>query len=250
MTSIASDKQKLSPGNLVELFDLDLSIYQVGLIYRFCSSFTNTESILWQGNSYTLLPIVAEGFEVSGRGTLPTPTLKICNVGNLISAISSEFGDIIGATLTRWKTYEHYLDGGASADPNQHYPKEIWLIERKKNQNKVFVEFELSASIDQEGRLLPGRQILRDACTHRYRVWDATTNSFDYANATCPWAGSDSLPGGAEDPYFTEVGARTGDPASDVCGKKLTDCKLRFMHQFKKVDLPFRGFPSVSRIRG
>ncbi len=300
--SIASDKQKLVPGRRVELFDLDLTMFEDNLVYHFCSAATSgavfdrevlvqetvkgdsetnevqlltlspeanagtftlsfdgntssplpwsatagevqaamdviagagnttctgvsvrlggvsvefisawghqdvamitTESSLtspdvtpiqWRGNTYTPVPIVADGFEVSGRGSLPTPSLKISNVALLPSSVINQFGDPVGAKLTRWITYSHYLDDGELADPNEHYIPEIWLVERKKSQNRIFVEFELSAAVDQQGRNLPGRQILRDACVLRYRQYVPGTNPpefvYNQTDMGCPWAG-------------------------------------------------------------
>jgi phage-related protein len=33
--------------------------------------------------------------------------------------------------------------------------------------------------MDVEGRQLPGRQILRDVCTHTYRRWNSVLATFD-----------------------------------------------------------------------
>lgn len=245
--TIAADKQKLLPGRRVELFDLDLAIFQAGLKYHFCSAFNENVAIQWKGNTYTPIPVIAEGFEVSGKGSLPTPTLRLSNVSLLPSTIINQFGDPVGAKITRWVTFANYLDNGATPDPNQHFLPEIYFVERKTAHNKVFVEFELSASMDQEGRQLPGRQVLRDACTFRYRSYNAATGTFDYTDVTCPWAGSDQVEGGTESPFFTAAGVSTSNPALDRCGKKLSDCQLRFTPL--GVDIPFGGFPGVARVR-
>ncbi len=246
---ITGAQQQLSPGRLVELFDFDVSKLGGG-VYRFCSSFKETGDLTWRGMTYAPLPVIAEGFEVSGKGQLPKPTLKLSNVALVGSALISEFGDPLGAKVTRWLTFSEFLDGGAYADENQHFIPQIFVVERKKTQNAVMVEFELSASIDQEGRMLPGRQIVRNYCGHRYRRWDAATGQFDYVDATCPYAGSDSVEGGAgpETPYFDATGTPVAEnqPEKDTCGKKLSDCKLRFG---RNAELPFRGFPGVGRIR-
>lgn len=357
--SIAADKQKLVPGRRVELFDLDLTIFETGLIYYFCSAATNgttsprkvlvqtliegeadinekqlltlspettagtftltfnavvssalafsatssdiqtaLDSVIgvgktlctgvtlrsggvtvefigtlaetnvaaivatsdmtspdatplqWRGESYVPLPITAEGFEVSGRGALPTPTLKISNIGLLPSSIIQEFGDPVGSKLTRWVTYSDYLDDGPLADPNEHYLPEIWVVERKKVQNRLFVEFELSAAMDQQGRKLPGRQVLRDACVLRYRtnipVRTPPTFSYNTTDQACPWAGDGEDPANPEGPYYTKAGVVTANAAEDMCGKKLSDCKLRFG---AAAVLPFGGFPGVSRVK-
>ncbi len=216
------------------------------------SSMTSPDAtpLQWKGKSYAPMPITAEGFEISGRGALPTPTIKIANIGLLPSSIIKQFGDPVGAKLTRWVTYSHYLDDGPLADPNEHYLPEIWVVERKKVQNRLFVEFELSAAMDQQGRKLPGRQVIRDACVLRYRthVPGVTPPTFTYneTDMACPWAGDGTDPNNPEGPYYTRTGATTANAAEDLCGKKLKDCKLRFG---ASAVLPFGGFPGVSRIK-
>jgi lambda family phage minor tail protein L len=242
---IEATRQKLAIGKLVELFDLDLTTIGGG-VYHFCSAFKESADINWKGNLYTPIPIVADGFEHSGKGTLPTPTLKISNVALVGSAMLNEFGDPLGCKVTRWVTAATFLDDGATPDPDQHNPPDIYVVERKKAQNELYVEFELSAAIDQSGRELPGRQVVRNYCNHRYRRWDAVTSAFVYTNATCSYAGSDSTPGGTESPYFLQSGEPTDDPSLDSCGKQLSHCKLRFG---ATEPLPFRGFPGAGRIR-
>jgi lambda family phage minor tail protein L len=218
-----------------------------------CTS-PDTNPIQWRGNSYTPIPVMAEGFESSGQGSLPTPTLKFANVGLLGSAIINEFGDPVGAKITRWVTYSDYLDDGATPDPNEHFLPEIWFVERKKAQNRVFIEFELSAAMDQAGRLLPGRQVLRDACNLRYRSYLGLSEStgkptfrYNETDMGCPWTGTNTDTNNPEGPYIDHTGTVVANPALDVCGKKLSDCKARFNLTTKI--LPFGGFPGVNRIK-
>jgi lambda family phage minor tail protein L len=244
MPYINQEAQKLLPGKRVELFDFDATNLDGATYYRFCSSFrVSGGSVTWKGETYTAIPITATGFEENSKGPLPTPTLRIDNIGLLPAAIINSLGDPLGATVTRWVTFSDFLDDGATPDPNIHFLPHIFVIERKVSQTKISVEFELSAAIDAEGIQLPFRQVLRDVCTHRYRQWNGS--SFDYTDATCPYAGSDLMEGGTETPYFEANGDTTTDPAKDVCGKKLSDCKLHFPGQ----NLPFWGFPGVARIR-
>jgi lambda family phage minor tail protein L len=180
--------------------------------------------------------------------------MRISNVHLLMSTIINNIGDPLGAKITRWVTYERFLDApiGSEADPDK-YRKDLYQIERKVSQDEAMVEFELSAAIDQDGRQLPGRQVVRGFCNHRYRVFTGPTLAdpaqiFSYDNATCPYTGDGVA---ADDgPYFTQSGlSATGGPIEDVCGKKLSDCKLRFTNQPTPLPLPFRGFPAVDRIR-
>lgn len=242
---ITAAQQQLAPGRLVELFDFDATNLG-GIQYHWCSAFKETGDIVWRGITYARLPIIADGFEVSGKGQLPKPTLKISNIALLASAMINEIGDPLGATVTRWLTFSQFLDGGQSADANQHFIPQIFVVERKKSQDEIGVEYELSASIDQEGRMLPGRQIVRNYCGHRYRRWEATLGAFDYSQATCPYAGSDNAQGGTEGPYFDQTDAAVADPSDDSCGKRLASCKCRFGANSA---LPFRGFPGAGRIR-
>jgi lambda family phage minor tail protein L len=97
-------------------------------------------------------------------------------------------GDLLGATLTRLRTFRRFLDGEPDADPTAHFEPDIWRLERKTRQDAVLVEWELASVLEQEGRRLPGRQMLRDLCSHSYRRW--TGSRFDYAAASCPYTGA------------------------------------------------------------
>lgn len=231
---IARESQKFSTDNLVELFELDCTDLG-GSTLRFTGSAFPTEAIEYGGNTYTPVPIMAEGFEVNGKGTLPTPTLKILNSNSLQASLIS-LNDLQGAVVRRIKTFRCFLDQGENPDPNAHFPIDVFKVDRKVAGNKYYVEWVLAAAIDQEGRQIPGRQVLRNYCQYTYRVWNSTTESFDYTNATCPYTGSK---------YYDTVDS-VCSITGDVCGKRLSSCKLRFG---ENASLPFGGFPGVARIR-
>lgn len=248
MTDFQQETQKLSTDPRVELFEFDATNLG-GSVFRFYSGAPTDATLVWRSMLFVPLPIEGSGWEISGKGSLPTPVLRISNVHLLMSSIIADVGDPLGATIIRWVTYEKFLDVVGSLPDPDAYQKEIYQIERKVSEDEEMVEFELSAAIDQDGRKLPGRQVVRGFCNHRYRVHVAGTEAtFSYANATCPYAGSDTpTQGGEEGPYFTQSGRPTSNAADDVCGKKLSDCRLRFATQ--GLSLPFRGFPAVDRIR-
>lgn len=241
------DQQSLLPGRLVELFDFDLSsIPGETAVYRWCSSFKESGDITWQGNIYTPLPIQASGFETVSKGTLPTPTLRLANAKLVPSAIINDIGDPLGAKVTRWRVHEKYLDGNTLANPNEHYPVDIFQVERKKSENQLFVEFELSSYLDKEGIRLPRRPVLRNACLQRYRVYDSATGDFDYSEVTCPWVGKSASESG---PFFNEDD-EVVMASEDKCGKRLKSCRIR--HDAGDPDpLPIPGwfFPGAGRIR-
>lgn len=233
--TIEESKQSLSAGKRVELFDFDAREIG-GNLYNFVSSFKESGNIRWKGLIYTPIPIKADGFEVSSQGTLPTPRLQISNILLIPGSIINSMGDPLGAKITRWVTFEQYLDDGASPSADDYLTPQVFYVERKVSQNRVYVEFELSSIMDQHGRQLPKRQVLRDACPLIYRQFDSDANAFDYSKATCPYAGSS---------MFKANGDITTDPSQDRCGKRLTECKKRFGSD----PLPFGGFPGVARIR-
>jgi lambda family phage minor tail protein L len=213
---LASLVQQPAPGDLVELFVFDGTPIGAS-IFRYTAGNIDDEPVLFDGNPYIPIPINAEGFEYNGKGTLPTPTIAISNIENIASALNISYNDFVGATVIRIRTFKEFLDGQPGADPTAVFPYDIFTIERKKNQNKLYVEWELAASLDQQGAMLPGRQALRDVCMHRYRYWNGS--QFVYTDATCPYTGSN---------YFDEENNSTLLPEEDRCSKSLTGCKLRF----------------------
>lgn len=217
----------------VELYDLDATVLG-GDVYRFTSTAFVDHEIAWNGNMYGPITVHTSGWAWNGQGPLPTPIIQVSNVSLAFGAAAIAFHDLLGATLTRTRTFRRFLDGQPEADVDAHFPLDIYRIDRKRLMTKAVIEWELAAVMDQQGLYLPRRPVLRNACTHRYRRFDVNAMAFDYTHASCPYAGS---------AYFTEIGATTTDPAADHCGKRLSDCKLRF----GLTPLPTRAFPGVAR---
>jgi phage-related protein len=108
--SIDQDIRALAPGNLVELFELDATAIG-GSVVRFHNGSNGLRSnVVWQGNTYSAFPIEATGFEFNGRGQLPRPKVKIANVTGLVGVLTRDYGDLLGAKLTRRRTLAKYLD--------------------------------------------------------------------------------------------------------------------------------------------
>jgi len=237
MSEIERVSQSLSPGDIVQLFQLDLS--PIGTNQVLC--FTPGPAVTFRGITYASVDIMAEGFEWSGKGKMPQPKLKIGNATRMISALALDFQDLIGARLTRIRTYRQYLDGQSTSDPDAAYDPDIYTVEQKTHHDKFSIEFMLSAAMDQDGRQLPGRMVLRDVCTWRYRIWNPALNAgaggFDYSRVIgCPYVGT---------AYFDRLGLPVA-AAQDQCGKRISDCKKRFGNN---AALPYGGFPGVSRVR-
>lgn len=235
--TIQSEVQKLSPDKIVILYQLDTT--QIGGNDIFCftkASRPGGPSIFFDGVEYLPIDINATGFGYDGGGAFPTPKLQVSNVAGVLTSLMLTLGDFIGATLTRVRTFEQYLDDGATPDPDQIFPPDIFTVEQKTAHNKVFVEWRLSSIIEQTDRQLPGRLILRDYCPFNYRQWDAVAAAFNYTNVVCPYSGTN---------YFTEDNVAT-IAANDKCQKTLTACGLRFG---TRNEIKFGGFPGVARER-
>ena len=185
--------------------------------------------MVFGGNDYTPIAFEAEGFEYSGQGSLPTPKIRVSNVGKVLAAAVISLNDLVGAKFTRIRTFRKHLDDGSDPDVAAIFPREIYNINRKSSHNKIAIEFELASAIDQEGVKIPGRQCIKRICTHKYRVW--TGASFDYSEATCPYIGTS---------YYDKTDLGT-TAENDQCAKQLDSCKLRFLN----APLPTRAFPGV-----
>lgn len=228
--SIATEIQSLASSAPVELFVLDTTNLQGGTLMHFHAG-TNrlSQPVLWQGQSYTPLPIEAEGFDKTIKGTLPRPKLRIANLNGMFSSEVREHDDLVGCKVTRKKTYARYLDainfpGGINpdADPNQYLPDELWFIDRKVSENRYMIEWELASAFDLNGVQLPNRQVIQNACSWRYR------------GPECGYTG----------PYYDKDDKPTVFAAADTCPKRLSSCKVR---QGEYSILTFGGYPGAKR---
>lgn len=229
LTSFDADYQ-------VTLFEVDATSVGGPLLRFFSGIAANDQPVYWQGNQYVPYPIEADGFEMKVKDAMPRPKLRAANVNHTFTSLLETADDLVGCTVRRWRTFKRFLDGQPSADPTKHLAVDDYVIERKITQNPIYIEWELSAWLDQQGVMLPKRQVLRDFCPWVYRYWDGT--QFKYDKVTCPYTVEQS---GA---YFDEQG-NACTPDQDRCGKRLSDCKKRYGNN----PLPFGGFPGVSRVR-
>ena len=233
--NIASDTQRLTPGEIVILYQIDATDYGAQGVYYFTQATLENSAVQFDNNIYLPLDIEIEDFERSGQ-SLPRPKIRISNITKAMASSVINYEDILGATLTRIRTFRKYLDGEELANPNIYFPPELWVFEKKTAHSKFHIEWELSAYLDFEGITIPKRQCIRETCDNSYRRWDTTGDYFDYSKATCPYTGAGN---------FERDGTPTNDEADDDCGRKVSDCKLRF----DATALPFRGFPNISKLR-
>src|SRR6056300_846445 len=156
--SIQEQLQSLEPSAIIELFQLQLTAAVNGIDTTFY---------------YHAGPIEVEGFEVTSKGTLPRPTMRVANANSAISALIVLYNPL-QAKVTRIRTCKKFLDavnfsgGNATADPTAKFEDEIWYIDRVANENPQAVEFELTSKLDLTNLALPRRQVL-EHCPWQYR---------------------------------------------------------------------------------
>jgi len=233
-TAIASayeELAKLNPSAIIELFEvhLDNTLHGSTDVYRFHAG-ANADidgNVVFNSNTYTRIPVKAEGFEFSNTGTLPRPTLTISNLDGTITTLlllvnaTTAGNDLGGAEVRRIRTLKKFLDGEATADPNAKFPDERWYVDLKANDSTDSLTLELASKFDLAGQKLPKRQVVANVCQWVYR------------SSECSYTGTD---------YYDVNGNEVDTEAEDVCGKRVASCKLRFGNT---AELPFGSFPGA-----
>ena len=233
-TAIASayeELAKINPSAIIELFELrlDSTLHGSSDVYRFHAGANAAVSgnIVFNSQTYTRIPIKADGFEYSNTGTLPRPTLSISNLDSTMTTLlllvnaTTAGNDLGGAEVRRIRTPKKYLDGESTADPNARFPEERWFVDRKASESRDVVTFELASKFDLAGQKIPKRQVIANVCQWKYR------------SSECSYTGSN---------YFDVNGNSVSTLAEDVCGKRVASCKLRFGDT---AELPFGSFPGA-----
>lgn len=133
--------------------------------------------IVWQSNTYARMPCRAEGFKYSGKGSLPRPTLTFSNLLGTITTIilrvnnTTPFIDLQRAKVIRRRTLSRFLDATnfpsnvnpyGTPDASVEFPREVYFINKKKLENRNFVEFEMVSSFDLAGVSAPKKLVTRD----------------------------------------------------------------------------------------
>jgi len=219
---------------LITLYQLDTARLG-GPVHYFGSAEDISSQIIWGGNEYIGLPMEATGFEMTSKGALPQPSITIANLYGAGNTLLDTYNGLIGAEVTRILTLRRFLDDGATPDPNAFITRDKFVVSQKTSHNAVAIVFKLASRMDHEGTQLPRRLLMRDLCTHTYRIWVVETQSFDYSHASCPYTGPNN--------FDTNDGGTTHD--RDQCSRTINGCGARFAPGV----LPGRFFPGVGKVR-
>lgn len=235
ISSVYADLSGLAVNAIIELFELTLDNQLHGstdtLRWHAGVNADIDGNIVWGGNTYSRLPVAAEGFEYKNTGTLPRPTLAVSNKNSEVTALLLSVNlitpgnDLTGAKVRRIRTLKRFLDGEPAADPYATFPIEEWYIDRKTLETQDQVSFELASKFDLTNKKLPNRQVVANICQWEYR------------SSECSYTGSN---------YFDADDRSVNALADDVCGKKLSSCRKRFG---QNGNLPFGSFPGAGLMK-
>jgi lambda family phage minor tail protein L len=241
-SSLSSISQTANPGAIIMLFRIDTTLVG-GAVGYFTQGRAGQDDVSFGGQEYTAIDINLSQFDTNAGGVLPTPKIKIANSNDFIQSLVNTYGDLCGCEIRRIRTFARFLDGQPDADSGAFMGPDVFLVERKTSENPIFIEWELSAAIDQQGVMLPRRQVIRDSCAQRYRSYqptnpDSAGDGFLYPTINpCPYTGTS---------YFTTSGVAT-TKANDACSRQLGNgCQLRFPASGPS---PFGGFPGSGRVQ-
>lgn len=168
--------------------------------------------------TYLPVPISATGFELTGSNRLPSPSLTIANVDRAFTILSESYDDLLGFRFVRLSTYAKFvrrIGGGtvqSSYDASAHHAPDEWYINRKVEETKLTITWELASVFDNEGLTIPRRRIYANYCP------------FVYRGPECQWAGAEPI-------------------GETTCNKSLEACERRFGNAGLR--LRFGGFPTA-----
>lgn len=282
MSTVQQQTRQLEPGKFIELYTIDAQ--KLGMttnLYFHPYIELGTDSITFQGHSYVAFPIKGEGWDWSTQTQLPRPKITIANIDSEISAYLRQYGDFVGATFIRRRTYAEFLDGvGGTNHYAEEFTPDVFTVERKTMETNSHVEFELTSAFDAEGIALPRRQILGTFCPWEYRgdgcLWAGPPKADLDDHLIGVGAAASSYRGGLWDaayPYSYPINvwvyvltvdnvrvfyvsrianntyplSNTTAWARDSCSKTVAGCKLRFG---ATGILNFGGFPGCQKIPG
>lgn len=174
-----SESMRFTPSTLVSLYTLDGTAIGMQEVFQFCDGANSSyQPIVFNGVTYAPFPILSSKFGYDGTGKPVRPTLSASNINGYVSQLLLNNQNLIGAMFVRQRVFARFLDAAnwsnninpwGTPDPTAAYPREIWYVNRKTQENQQMVEWELASLFETEGLKLPRRQMLSNVCSWKYR---------------------------------------------------------------------------------
>ena len=189
-----SELNKINPSSIIELFELELTVglhiptgnpNNLDTVFRFHAgaNLNNFGQIKFNNNLYQRVAVQIEGFEDTGKGTVPRPTLTFSNLGGItkdgtvmtmsdflaIVNLTTPGNDLLDAKVTRLMPLASALDNDNFVGDNpfgtpstDRLQDRIYYIDRKAAENRQVVQFELVSVLDMQNKRIPARIVTRD----------------------------------------------------------------------------------------
>ena len=189
-----SELNKINPSSIIELFELELTVglhipagnpNNLDTVFRFHAgaNLNNFGQIKFNNNLYQRVAVQIEGFEDTGKGTVPRPTLTFRNLGGItkdgtvmtmsdflaIVNLTTPGNDLLDAKVTRLMPLASALDNDNFVGSNpfgtpstDRLQDRIYFIDRKSVENRQVVQFELVSVLDMQNKRIPARIVTRD----------------------------------------------------------------------------------------
>jgi lambda family phage minor tail protein L len=169
---------KLEATTLLNLLEVDATSLG-GTVYRFYDGTNNNFlPVVFNGVEYQPYPFQLTDMAIDGQGSLPRPKLTLANLNGFLSSVVLQNNNLIGAKFTRKRVYARFIDAEnfpnninpyGTPDPLAAYSDEVFYINRKTNENKQTISFELVTPLELDNVKLPRRQIWAKICPFSYR---------------------------------------------------------------------------------
>ena len=166
-------------------------------------------------NTYTAMPLVGEGFEVSLEGTLQRPIISFANVLTTFGdALTLSDGtkltnnDLLGKRLYRRRTLYKYCYGQSGDSPDRaiEFPIQMYFIDRIASETASVISFELASGFDLTGIMTPRRVITGNSCSWVYTGASSEKLASERVGA-CTWSEYGRIPdrsGNMQTLYYTK----------------------------------------------
>jgi len=135
------------------------------------------KGVVWQGTTYIPVAIEIDGFEVNADGRVNRPKIKISNKDYFVTTMLKKHNDFKNARVSRKRTLVKFLDdenfdGGnpyGESDPSAQISEEQYIVSQKVQENKIYVELELTSPLDLDNFQVNSRRIVGKYCYWKYR---------------------------------------------------------------------------------
>ncbi len=169
-----------NPSSLLNLYEIDSRYISVNGQRFFFHAGVNGlyQPVIFDGITYTPLPIEVTDMMIDGKGTLPRPKLTCSNINGFMSQFLLTEGDLVGARFVRRRVFARFIDGAnftngvnpfGTPDPTAAYDDEIYFVNRKVREDPNSIELEMCSPFELENVQLPRRPILAINCPFAYR---------------------------------------------------------------------------------